>query len=156
MRRFAPAALLVALMVGTIAATAAGSQRVTEPGLVPYTVVNGEIPDSLTGKPGDPAEGKKIAYNEKLGNCLACHSMPFSDAVDPGNVGPNLKGIGSYSSAGHLRLRLVNPKALNPQTMMPAYYRVVGLNRVSEKFAGKPILDAQQIEDVVAFLMTIK
>ena len=158
MKRFACAGFLAAILIVAIPGSviAAGGMRIADKGLVPYTVVNEEIPVSLTGKPGDPIAGKKIAFGRKLGNCLACHSMPFKDAVDPGNVGPDLAGIGSYSSAGHLRLRLVNPKLLNPATIMPAYYRVANLHRVSPAFVGKPMLDAQQIEDVVAFLMTIK
>ena len=124
--------------------------------LLPFTVVGGLIPKSLTGVPGDPLKGKAVVLNRKLGNCLACHSMPIPGAADPGNVGPDLRGVASRSNEALLRTRLVNPKLLNPMTIMPAYYRVDHLHRVMKAFVGKPILNAQQIEDVVAFLMTLK
>lgn len=153
---------LIGLFIGLIIAlaasgpiAAAGSQIINEPGLVPYTVENGQIRKPLTATPGDPIEGQKVILGSKLGNCLACHSMPIKGAVDPGNVGPDLRGIGA-APAGQLRLRIVNPKLIDPQTIMPAYYRVAGLNRVSPEFAGKPILTAQQVEDVIAFLGTLK
>lgn len=157
MKRFAPIVLIAALIFlihGSVTA-AAGSVPADQTKLVPYTVVNGEIPVSLTGQPGDPIEGQKVVLASKLGNCLACHSMPIKGATDPGNVGPDLRGVGSLSP-GLLRLRIVNPKLIDPQTIMPAYYRIAGLNRVSPEFAGKPILTAQQVEDVIAFLGTLK
>ena len=138
---------------GSIAA--AGDKVVSDPGLIPYTVVNGEIPKPLTETPGDPVEGQKVILSAKLGNCLACHSMPIKGGVDPGNVGPPLAGVGA-TSAGSLRLRIVNPKLINPLTVMPAYYRTAGLTTVGEAFVGKPILTAQQVEDVIAFLITLK
>lgn len=135
------------------------SHVVTDDGLVPYTVVGDAIPQSLTGKPGDPAAGLKVVLNRKQGNCLACHNIPLPGgkaAYAPGNVGPPLNGVGGALSAGELRLRVVNSKLVDPATIMPAYYRVSGLYDVDPKFAGKPMLTAQQVEDVVAFLTTLK
>ncbi len=125
--------------------------------LVAYEVVDDiRIEDSLTGKPGDPAQGRKLAIDRKLGNCLACHSLPIPEQQFHGETGPDLAGVGSRLTPGEIRLRVVNPKLVNPDTMMPAFYRVVGLNRVMKDFAGKPILTAAQVEDVVAYLMTLK
>lgn len=115
-----------------------------------------KIPVSLTGKPGDPVNGKKVAINRKKGNCLACHDMPIPDQAFHGNAGPDLHGIGRRYTAAELRLRLVNPKIINPDTFMPAFYRDYGFTRVLKKFQGKTILSAQEIEDVVAYLVSIK
>ncbi|GAC1423526.1 MAG: hypothetical protein NVSMB64_31480 [Candidatus Velthaea sp.] len=123
--------------------------------MVPYRVVADGIPASLTGKPGDPAEGRKVIEDRKLGNCLSCHSIPIA-AEDPGNIGPDLRGVGARLSPAELRLRVVNMKVLDPQTIMPAYYRVSGLHDVGKGFTGRSILTAQQVEDLVAFLATIK
>ena len=124
--------------------------------LVKYEIVGGEsIAKSLTGKPGDPTAGRKAAIGTKLGNCLACHVMPVTEPFQ-GEVGPDLNGVGSRYSEGELRLRVVDPKILNPDTIMPAFYRNSGLHRVMKKFQGKTILTAQQVEDIVAYLTTLK
>ena len=124
--------------------------------LVKFTVVGeNEIRESLTGKPGNPDEGRKLAANRGLGNCLACHKMPIKEDLQ-GNVGPELNDVASRLKESEIRLRVVNPKILNPQTSMPAFYRVDGLYRVRKDLAGKPILTAQQIEDIVAYLLTLK
>ncbi len=145
----------VPAVVLIVAALGVGPASAVTP-LVPYTVVNGGIPKPLTSTPGNPAAGMAIVENRKLGNCLACHSLPIKGAADPGNVGPNLAHVVSYTSPAVLRLRVVDPKQIDPQTIMPAYYRLAGLTDVEKKFAGKPILTAQQIEDVVAYLASLK
>jgi len=117
---------------------------------------NNSIPQSLTGQPGDPANGRKVAINRKKGNCLACHVMPIPDQPYHGKVGPDLTGIGSRYDAAELRLRVVNPKVVNPDTIMPAFYRNDGLHRVLKGFDGTTILSAQEVEDVVAYLATLK
>jgi len=122
--------------------------------LVRYRVVAGSIPMPLSTRPGNPAEGQKIVEDRKLGNCLSCHAFPIA-AEDQGNIGPDLHGVGARLSMAQLRLRVVNMKVLDPQTIMPAYYRVDGLHVVSKAFVGKTILDAQQVEDLVAYLATL-
>lgn len=125
--------------------------------LVKYEVVGGEsIPKSLTGKAGDPVAGRKAAINRKQGNCLACHVMPIPEQPFHGNIGPDLSGVASRYSEGEIRLRIVDAKALNEDTFMPAFYRGTGYYRVLKKFDGKAILNAQQVEDIVAYLMTLK
>jgi L-cysteine S-thiosulfotransferase len=124
---------------------------------VKYRVVDGNvIRESLTGRPGDPRKGAEIAASRTQGNCLACHALPMPQEKLQGNVGPDLTQVGARLSEGELRLRVVNPKIVDPQTAMPAYYRTDGLTRVRKDLVGKPILTAEQIEDVVAYLATLK
>jgi sulfur-oxidizing protein SoxX len=125
-------------------------------GLRPYTVVGDAIPASLTGTPGDAERGLKIVTNRQVGLCLLCHSGPYPQERFQGTMAPDLKGAGSRSTEGQLRLRIVDAARLNPATIMPPYYRVDGLQRVATGFRGKPILTAEQIEDVVAYLMTLR
>lgn len=125
-------------------------------GLRPFAVVGDAIPVSLTGAPGDAERGLKIVTNRQVGLCLLCHSGPYPQERFQGTMAPDLKGAGSRSTEGQLRLRIVDAARLNPATIMPPYYRVEGLERVAPGFRGKPILTAEQIEDVVAYLMTLK
>src|SRR5437879_7996202 len=90
------------------------------------------------------------------GNSSICHSMPQPKREFHGTVGPPLDGIGNRATAGVLRLRLVDPKVLNPATIMPAYYKVEGLYRVLERYRARPMLTAQQIEDVISYLLTLR
>ena len=124
--------------------------------LRPFTIVGDAIPASLTGQKGDPARGRAIVTNRQVGLCLLCHSGPFPEERLQGTVAPDLKGAGGRSSEGQLRLRIVDASRLNPETIMPAYYRVEGLARVAPLFRGKPILTAEQIEDVVAFVAMLR
>jgi len=114
------------------------------------------IPQSLTGAKGDPARGRAIVANRQVGLCLLCHSGPFPDERFQGNLAPDLRGAGSRWSEGQLRLRIVDSRRINPASIMPAYHRTEGLVRVAPTWRGKPVLTAEQIEDVVAFLMTLK
>jgi sulfur-oxidizing protein SoxX len=132
------------------------AEEVRDRALLAYEIVDGaSIPSSLTGKLGNPEEGRRIVINRQLGNCLTCHRMPIPEEPDHGDVGTDLRGAGARWSAGELRLRIVNPKIINPATMMPSFYRVEGLHRVAKAMEGKPILSAQQVEDVVAYLRTL-
>ena len=124
--------------------------------LRPYTVVGDAIPVSLTGAVGDAERGEKIVTNRQVGLCLLCHSGPYPQERFQGTMAPDLKGAGSRSTEGQIRLRIVDGSKINPDTIMPPYYRVDGLARVAPAFRGKPILTAEQIEDVVAYLMTLK
>jgi sulfur-oxidizing protein SoxX len=124
--------------------------------LRPYEIVGDAIPASLTGAPGDPERGREIVGNRQVGLCLLCHTGPFPQQRFQGNLAPDLSGAGTRASIGQLRLRIVDASRLNPNTIMPPYYRVNGLERVAANFRGKPILSAEQIEDVIAFLVTLK
>jgi L-cysteine S-thiosulfotransferase len=124
--------------------------------LKPYEIVSDAIPASLTGAPGDPERGREIVGNRQVGLCLLCHTGPFPQQRFQGNLAPDLSGAGTRASIGQLRLRIVDASRLNPNTIMPPYYRVDGLTRVAASYRGKPILSAEQIEDAVAFLSTLK
>ena len=113
-------------------------------------------PDSLTGAKGDPARGRAIVANRQVGLCLLCHSGPFPEERFQGNLAPDLKGAGTRWSEGQLRLRIVDSGRINAATIMPAYHRTEGLVRVAPAWRGKTVLSAEQIEDVVAFLMTLR
>ena len=121
-----------------------------------YEIVGGSIPASLTGSKGDAARGRMIVVSRQSGLCLLCHSGPFPEERFQGNLAPDLKGTGARWSAGELRLRMVDSRKLKADTIMPAYYALDGLNRVAPTYRGKPILTAEQIEDVVAFLATLR
>jgi len=122
-------------------------------GATDFVVENYGIAKPLTAQPGDAARGATVAVDRDLGNCLACHALAV-DAEFFGTTGPSLVGVGDRLTPAQLRLRVVNPKLINPATMMPAYFRTGNLHRVLPEFAGKTILSAQQVEDVVAFLAT--
>jgi sulfur-oxidizing protein SoxX len=124
--------------------------------LVGYRIIHGAIPAPLTDQPGEAERGRRIVLDRDGGDCVICHAMPLPQRQFHGSIGPALDGVGARYSAGELRLRLVDPKALNSDTIMPAYHRVEGLQRVHERYRGKPILTAQQIEDVVAYLLTLR
>ena len=120
-----------------------------------YSIVGDGIPDSLTGTPGDIERGRALVL-DRASTCILCHSGPFPETRFQGDLAPNLTGAGSRWSIGQLRLRLVDASRLNPATIMPSYYRVDGLDRVGRNWQGKPILSAEQIEDIVAYLATLR
>ncbi len=113
------------------------------------------IPATLTGTKGDVTRGRALIV-ERSSTCILCHSGPFPEQAFQGDLAPNLTGSGSRWSEGQLRLRLVDASHLNAATIMPSYYRVDGLTRVGASWRGKPILSAEQIEDIVAYLVTLK
>ncbi|MEJ2116733.1 MAG: sulfur oxidation c-type cytochrome SoxX [Alphaproteobacteria bacterium] len=124
--------------------------------LVSYKIADGAISKSLTGTKGDPANGRKVVIDSKRGGCLSCHKIPIPEEQFHGEVGPDLADVASRLSEGQMRLRLVDAKHVNPETFMPAFYKIAGLHRVQKKFKGKTILTAQEVEDVVAYLKTLK
>jgi sulfur-oxidizing protein SoxX len=124
-------------------------------GLASYKIVGDGIPASLTGAPGDAARGRALVV-DRANTCILCHSGPFPETRFQGDLAPPLSGSGTRWSASQLRLRLVDASRLNAETIMPSYYRVDGLDRVGRNFDGKPILSAAQIEDIVAYLATLR
>ena len=124
--------------------------------LVAFAVVGDGIPQPLTTTPGDPTRGRTIVASRQVGLCLLCHSGPIAEERFQGNLAPSLAGAGNRWNAAQLRLRIVDARRLDPGSLMPAFYRIEGLERVAPAFAGKPVLDAQQVEDVVAYLLTLK
>lgn len=141
--------VLAAVLVGVSAGAAQEALR-------PYAVVGDAIPQPLAGGKGDPGRGRAVVTNRQVGLCLLCHSGPFPEERLQGTIAPDLKGAGARWSEGQMRLRIVDAGRLNADTVMPPYYRVDGLQRVAAPFRGKPVLSAEQIEDVVAFLMTLR
>jgi len=123
---------------------------------VPYTIVGDAIPASLTGSTGDANRGRAIVANRQVGLCLMCHSGPLPEVKLQGSLAPDLKGAGARWNEGQLRLRVVDASEINQDTIMPPYYRVDSLVRVANSFRNKPILTAEQIEDVVAYLVTLR
>ena len=121
-----------------------------------YAVLGDAIPASLTGAKGDAARGRNIAASRHIGLCLLCHSGPFPEERLQGTIAPDLRGTAARLSVGQIRLRIVDPSRVNAATIMPAYYRTDGLTRVAPAFRGKTVLTAEQIEDIVAFLATLK
>ena len=111
---------------------------------------------SLTGQAGDPVRGRAIVANRSAGLCLLCHSAPSPEERFQGNLAPSLAGAGSRATSDQLRLRVADAARLNPDTIMPPYYRLGGLTRVARNFQGKTILSAEQVEDVVAYLASLK
>lgn len=146
-----PSAEVAVLAATTVLAAAAPGDE-----LRPYSIAGDAIPVSLAGTAGDPARGRTIVLDRRLGACLLCHTGPFPEEKFQGTLAPDLSGAGSRWTEGQLRLRLVDATRLDPDTIMPAYYRVAGLTRVGDRWRGKPILTAEQIEDVVAFLSTLR
>jgi sulfur-oxidizing protein SoxX len=144
--------------LGVLAAgfAAALSANAAAQPLVKFEVRGDEIRQSLSGQPGDAARGRDVALNRTIGACLLCHAAPGSTERFAGNIAPTLAGVGARLSPAQLRLRVVDSTRVNPDTPMPAYYRTEGLNQVAAAYRDKPVLTAQQVEDVVAWLATLK
>jgi L-cysteine S-thiosulfotransferase len=146
-----------ALLLATRFPAVAGSAGLPSLAVV-ITAGVATLPAALTDKPGDVREGAKVVAGRRLGNCLSCHEIGvLSEEEFHGNIGPPLDGVAARWGIAALRMIIVNAKMVfGGETVMPAFYRTDGLNRVRPEFAGKPILTAQQVEDVVAFLATLK
>ena len=147
MRRLLPAAFVLMLSV-----TGATAQQP-----IKLNIVNDALPRSLTGAPGNADAGKKVFLTRTLGNCLACHQVTSLKSEEfHGEFGPSLDGVAGRYNEAQLRLIVADPKRIFTDTVMPAFYRNEGLSRVRPEFVGKTILTAAQVEDVVAFLETLK
>lgn len=124
--------------------------------VLPYSVQGDAINQPLTDRPGDVSRGREIAADRSKGACVLCHAVPESAQRFMGNVAPSLAGVAQRLSAGQLRLRIVDGTRVQGDMAMPAYYRVEGLHEVAAAYRGKPVLTAQQVEDVIAYLQTLK
>lgn len=122
----------------------------------PMATVGDAMPEPLRGLRGDAQRGRALVVDRRVGLCLLCHRGPFPEERTPGDLSTDLTGAGSRWTEGQLRLRIVDAQRLNPDTIMPAYHRVDGLHRVGEAWRDRPLFTAQQVEDVVAFLVTLK
>ena len=116
---------------------------------------NDEIPAPLTGAKGDPVRGRALVANRQVGLCLLCHSGPFPEERFQGDLAPDLRSAARLTE-GQIRSRIVDPRKANPDSIMPAYFRAEGLTRVAPALRGRTILSAEQIEDVVAYLLTLR
>jgi sulfur-oxidizing protein SoxX len=122
---------------------------------IAQSIVGDSIFESLSSAPGDVSRGRAIVTSRQTGLCLLCHSGPFPEERFQGNLAPELGASAARLNAPQLRARIVDASHFNPNTIMPAYYKTGHLNRVAPKFAGQPILNGQEIEDVVAFLVSL-
>lgn len=113
-------------------------------------------PLSLTGIAGDVERGRALAWARDRGNCVACHAIPSSDMASHGTVGPPLKGLANRQSEGQIRARIIDARAFNAASIMPSYHRTVGLKRVAKPLEDRPVLSAQEVEDMVAFMLTLR
>ena len=140
---------LCALMTG--GASAAEGDRAT------FEMVGDGIPRPLPGAAAGNAErGRALLVERGNANCLLCHAFPDPALHVAGNVGPSLAGVGRKLSPAQLRLRIADIQRLSPNVAMPSYYRFDALDRVAAEYRGKPVLDAQQVEDLVAYLETLR
>jgi sulfur-oxidizing protein SoxX len=142
--------MLAALVAAGIPSTSAA------PGLLPYEVKGDAVPQALGGLESDAARGLAIVLDRRRGNCLICHRLPVEGEPFQGELGPPLAGVGSRLTAGQIRLRLIDQSRINPDTIMPPYYRTQGLTNVAPEYRGHPALEAQEIEDVLAYLTSLK
>jgi sulfur-oxidizing protein SoxX len=124
--------------------------------VVPYTITEDAITAPLAGLTGNAERGRKLALDPERGNCTICHPVTGGDPRAQGNVGPPLAGVAGRLSKAQIRLRIVDGTRINPDTIMPPYHRVEGLNRVGREWIGKPVLSAQEVEDIVAFMSTLE
>lgn len=150
-RHIETGAMALAFAAGGVAPALAADAAVA-----PYTVVGDAIPLPLEGRAGNAEQGRRIVLDRETGNCLICHQIPIAGEPSQGDLAPSLAGVGGRLSAGQIRYRLVDESRLNPATLMPPYYRVDGLTHVASRYRGKPVFTAQEIEDVAAFLATLK
>lgn len=139
------------LLAATNLVQAAGSQ------FVAWEAKLDAIPTPLAGLKGNPARGRTLAKDGDKGNCLTCHQLPIAEEAFQGTIGPPLAGVGARLTAGQLRLRIADETRLNPATVMPAFYRdPKTLYSVLDEYYGKTMLSAQEVEDIVAYLLTLK
>ena len=148
--------VLTIIMAATVAFSSVLYAETISPGNIKFGE-NGEVELALTGVAGDAANGRKLFMNRKKGNCLACHvNSEMAEQTFHGEVGPELDGVANRWGAAELRGILVNSKNMFEGTIMPAFYKDSGYNRILKKFDGKTILSAQEVEDLLAYVMTLR
>ncbi len=147
------------ICVAALATTALAHAQST----MSYRVVGDAIPQPLMDFKsggsvftGDAGRGRVIVTDRAMGNCLICHQVPEPNERFMGDLAPDLKGVGARLTPGQIRLRVVDQSLINPNTIMPPYHRTDRLTRVPYRFRGWPLLTALQVEDVVAYLSTLK
>jgi sulfur-oxidizing protein SoxX len=157
-RALSLSSICLALAVNGLALPVRAEEKKVAVNDVTYTIVDGYmVPDPLTEQPGDPENGRLVFVNRQLGNCLGCHVVSeLQDEAFQGEIGPSLDGVADRLEAGMMRMQVINPKVINPGTIMPAFFRTDGLHDVLDSFEGKTILSAQEVEDVIAYLGTLK
>lgn len=151
-------ALARALIAATILVFSALSINAEVVSPADVKIADGSVKASLTGNAGDATKGRLLFFDRKLGNCLACHAnKDLSDQPFHGEIGPALDGVASRYSPDQLRAIVINSKdVFGGETIMPAFYRVINDQRTRKEFQGKTILTAEQVEDVIAYLLTLK
>ncbi|HEY9212852.1 MAG TPA: sulfur oxidation c-type cytochrome SoxX [Ancylobacter sp.] len=153
-RALAGAWAAAALLLGTPGTARADDIAVSV--LAPYAVTADAINEPLAGHRGDPARGQVLLGERHRSLCILCHALPSGAAQLQGTLAPSLAGIGSRLSEGQIRLRLVDMKRLNPESIMPAYYSLHTGARTAQAWQNKPVLEAAEIEHLVAYLVTLK
>ena len=149
--------ILVLLRLILVSAMAVSPALAAAEAYVRWTASGDGINEPLGGLTGDPERGRQIVLDRFKGNCLACHQMPFEDELFQGNLGPPLDGVGSRLTTAQIRLRIVDQRKINPNTVMPGYYRdPAQLTRVAKGLEGKSYFTAQEVEDVVAYISGLK
>ncbi len=150
------AALLATLVATALAAAAAHADDAAIAAALGARIVGDGIPEPLAAEPGDPVRGRALLLAREPANCVLCHALPDRGVGFAGDVGPSFGGIGARLSAPQIRLRVADNLRLNPASSMPSYFKVDGLDRVAPRYRGRTILSAREIEDIVAYLATLR
>lgn len=149
--------VILVLSTFIVAHVTADSSEGNGEAFVEWKVTDLTVQEPLAGLKGDPRRGRTVAISPAKGNCLACHVMPVAEQEFHGTIGPSLEGVASRFTEDQLRLLLVDIKQLNPTTLMPSFHKdPAELYRVAKRYQGKTVLTAQEIEDVVVYLTTLK
>lgn len=136
-----------------LASLCLGACSAADAPLIENSMIKGDaIEQSLVVTAGDPVRGERIFVERDAGHCVLCHQVAGLAVEFQGDIGPDLTAVGDRLSPGQLRLRIVDYQIIRPGTLMPSYYRVHDLHQVEDVYSGAPILPAQDIEDIVAYL----
>jgi L-cysteine S-thiosulfotransferase len=154
--RISVALPLIAALAGAATATAISAAEAGPGNLAKFRVIADGIPEPIGGITGNAERGRTLILGRESANCVLCHALPEPSVRFSGDLGPPLSGVARTFSVAQLRLRVVDSMRVNPTTIMPSYYRIESLDRVAGAYRGKPILAAEQVEDIVAYLATLK